>query len=920
MISFKDIRKLKSREALEAFVEDRCGGDFESFSTELNRVINRLLQSDLKQAARFISAAEVCYGWLPRRYQPRLLGIKARYAHYIGESEKALRIYRQAVGKMEGTRDFEMAARTRQGLMDVYMYLGRYDKALQTGRRALAYFRRRGNEPVAARVMTNIGNVYHRLDRNRLALRYYDRARSIFKPQGGIPLAIVDFNRANIYTNLGKPDKAETLYKRAAEVYRENGMSIAAAKAEYSLAYLYFLDDRYTAALKTFDRVHETFLKLGDQKAAAVTRLDLVEVNIHLNQYGSAVMLADQVIRDFGQSGLRYEQAKAAYFAAEALRRLGDFDEVARFLKISKRLFQQEGNDLGLGLVYLTRSRLDLERGRYKKASENAAQARNYFARSGDERRSLDARIALAEIRFKSGNFSGAMRSARKLLDQSLTGYQLQSVYNLMGGYYQLKDQLEEALKYFRMAIKVAEKMIGDLYPDEVRFFFAIGRQHLYLSAVECLLRLGRVEESFLQHSRALAILNRRRLRPPDGRSRVPQKYLDTRARLRAALKKLNAVPESGQRLMARQGGMRQIENRLWANERKIRALLYPSTARKASPSKEIEDYCGLLRRGEILINYIPSDDRIGAFVVDNGSTDFHSCPISMEELQAAVRELHFMMEKTVYAPGRSDGSADIINYYLRQFYDWLIKPLGLERGERQLILLVDGIFAQIPFCALKDTDGGWLKDSFDIKLIVNPDDLRSDREESGLNGGKACAIFAPGVSGLPMAEEESREIKEIFSKARLYSADAATCAGFRQALAGADGFVHIATHASRSSENPLFSKILMDDGPFFPFDLFGTVIRSRLVSLSGCQTAAPGIYYGNSFSLAKAFYQGGARYVLASLWPISDKISRIFMVEFFRALKQKTDISVAYYTALNKAISINDNPAFWSPFILLGV
>ncbi len=920
MISLKDIRKLKSREALEDFVNDRCGGDYESFSTELNRVINQLLQSDLKQAARFISAAEVCYGWLPRSYQPRLLGIKARYAHYTGESEKALRLYRRAVGKMEAARDFEMAARTRQGLMDVYMYLGRHEKALQTGRRALAYFRRRGNEPVAARVMTNIGNVYHRLDQNRLALRYYDRARAIFEPQGGIPLAIVDFNRANIYTNLGKPDKAETLYKRAAEVYRENGLSIAAAKAEYSLAYLYFLDDRYTAALKTFDRVHETFLKLGDQKAAAVTRLDLVEVNIHLNQFGSAVMLAGQVMLDFGQSGLRYEQAKAAYFAAEALRRLGDYDEVVRFLEIAKRLFKQEGNNLGLGLVCLTYSRLDLERGRYKKASENAARARRHFTRSGDERRCLDARIALAEIGFKSGKVTIALRNARRLLDQSLAGYQLQSVHNLLGKYYQLKDQPAEALKYFRKAIEVAEKMLDDLYPDEVRFFFAIGRQHLYLSAVECLLRLGRVEESFLQHSRALAILNRRRLRPSVGRSRVPQKFLDTRARLRAALKKLNTVPDSGQRLVAAQGGMRQIENRLWANERKIRALLYPSTAKKAEPLKDIEDYQGLMRRGEILINYIPCDNRIGAFVVDNDSTDFYACPVSTEELQTAVRELHFMMEKTVYAPGRSDGTVHIINHYLRQFYDWLIKPLGLERKGRKLILLLDGIFAQIPFCALKDTDGGWLKDDFDIKLVINPDDLKSDRKKSGLNGGTACAIFAPGVSGLPMAEEESREIKNIFSGARLYSADAATCDGLRQALAGADGFVHIATHASRSSENPLFSKILMADGPFFPFDLFGTEIRSQLVSLSGCQTAAPGIYHGNSFSLAKAFYQAGARYVLASLWPISDKISRIFMVEFYRALKQKTDISVAYYTALEKTSSINNNPAFWSPFILLGV
>ena len=67
-------------------------------------------------------------------------------------------------------------------------------------------------------------------------------------------------------------------------------MDLAADKAEYSLAYLYFLDDKYTQALKTFDKVLDKFINAGDNKSVAVTRLDLVEINIHLNQFGSAVM------------------------------------------------------------------------------------------------------------------------------------------------------------------------------------------------------------------------------------------------------------------------------------------------------------------------------------------------------------------------------------------------------------------------------------------------------------------------------------------------------------------------------------------------------------------------------------------------------------------------------------------------------
>jgi CHAT domain-containing protein len=172
----------------------------------------------------------------------------------------------------------------------------------------------------------------------------------------------------------------------------------------------------------------------------------------------------------------------------------------------------------------------------------------------------------------------------------------------------------------------------------------------------------------------------------------------------------------------------------------------------------------------------------------------------------------------------------------------------------------------------------------------------------------------------LPAVEIEGRRIKEQFRRSTLYLDDEADQWKLREELQKSDGFVHIATHASRSSENPLFSRILMSDGPFFPFDLFGVDVSARLVTLSGCQTAAPGLYYGNSFSLAKAFYQAGARDVLASLWPVSDKVSMIFMAAFYRELRQTDDVATAYRTAVGEVRDLTNNPAFWGSFVLLGM
>ncbi len=111
-----------------------------------------------------------------------------------------------------------------------------------------------------------------------------------------------------------------------------------------------------------------------------------------------------------------------------------------------------------------------------------------------------------------------------------------------------------------------------------------------------------------------------------------------------------------------------------------------------------------------------------------------------------------------------------------------------------------------------------------------------------------------------------------------------------------------------------------MSDGPFFPFDLFGCGIKAKLVTLSGCQTAAPGLNYGNTFSLAKAFNQAGSQYVLATLWSVSDSVTMTFMSELYGRLNETNDVVMSYYEAIKSLKNKVENPAFWGSFVLLGV
>lgn len=920
MISPTDIARLKNRAAVERLIEKHYHGNAARFVDDINTTVNHLLHSNLKKAGRFLDHVRVVFRFVPRTYAPRLMALEARYAHWTGNSRKAKRLYERATECMLSARQFDGAARARLGLMDVCMYLGSYREALRQGQRALAFFRRKNDSVRIGRTLTNIGNIYHRTDRNTLALRYYDRARPYFEKEGGVPLAIVDYNRANICANLNEIATAEKLYSSVAETYRCHNMTLVAGRAEYSLAYLYFLSDKYTQALAGFEKVMETFEAVGDKKAVAITRLDLAEINGYLNQYGSAVALGQDVMAEFGRHGLRYEQAKAGYFIAESLRHLGDYPEAERYLRKSERLFAGEENLLWQGLVMLERARLHIAREQYRPAITIAENALRLFSRSDDRRRRTDAEITLMEARFKAGDGIRTVRTGEKLLVRPLVSYQQHAVLDLLGRYYLAHNVPRRALEYFRKAIAVVEKMLVHLYPDEIRFFFALDKCETYFGAAECLLQLDRVEDSFLQRSRALAILNRRHRSNALLQREVPERLLEMRANLRASLKKLQRIPDPDRRGIEGTSSMRRLEQQLWANEMEIRSHLYPARSRHRVTVSDVRLYRDFLKSDEALVHFVFNGDTVGAYCATTDTTTYTESRYTRGKLEQQLRELHFLMENAVYSPN-APKTAATINSYLSELSRGLMELPIFSSKASKIIFLVDGAFAQIPYGALPiPGNGRSLKDEFDLRLIVNPDDLAVRSENPGQVSAKQSAVFASSSATLPMVEQEGQDIARFFPNVRLYIGAEASSDNLKRELGYAEGFVHIAAHAARSSENPLFSRILMSDGPFFPFDLFGAGIDARLVTLSGCQTAAPGVYYGNSFSLAKIFYQGGAGHVLASLWPVSDKVSMIFMVEFYRVLREHSDIAAAYRAAMGRAASLNNNPAFWSPFVLVGL
>ncbi len=916
MIDIKIIKQIKNKNDLKELLHAEFHDDGELFISEVSKSLNKVYRKSISDAEKYLCAVIDSSAFIPKEYHDKILTMQARLALWKADYKSSITFYNKALSQAVSKKDYYTAAMIRKGMIEVYMYLSKYEHGLKIGKKALTYFRRKNLMNHAAQVMTNIGNIYHRMDKNRLALDYYDKAKKIFSQTGGVACAIVDFNRANIFANMNELAKAKKLYLEAGLFYKKAQMELAYQQTEYSIAYILFLESKYTDALSLFEKVYDSFEELGDRISSAVTQLDLAELNLQLNQYGSTIMLSELIIPIFKKFRMPYEEGKAYYFSAIAKLELGDIAQAKKLLQTANKIFVKEKNNLWLGMIQFAYNSLYLSQKKYTKALETSVSAKKYYKKSKDIRREHDADISYIKTLFKSRKENVAFTKLKRLQKNNLTLEQQRKIHTLLGEYHFTNKEYRAAQNEFKKAVQIVEKMMHALHYDEIKFFFAADKFNVYSRIVECSLQLGNVEQSYMQNLQALSIINEKIIPTSELTGNIPDKIIQQIESLRHLISQDYKFPHKGKRAAVSSNEILNYEKQLWHLEQKARVYLNVEKQKKESRQVELQIFKPL--KNETVLNYFISENKVGLFVHNENEITFIDLHVSLQELTDIIRKAQFLFEQSINKTGMVI-AAETKKAYLQKIYQLLIAPAQLNDCVDTLYVIPDSILNQIPFIALCSETGAYLKDHYAVKIITDPLSLQKETAQKIDFSKLHNSIFAVSHESLPLVEVEGDKIFSKYKKSNYYKKQNANTKAFKKELSESSGFIHIAAHASRSSENPLFSRIMFSDRVLFPFDLYGQGIKTELVTLSGCQTAAPGLNYGNTFSLAKAFYRAGCRYVLASLWQVDDNVTMLFMNEFYSQLSKNNNVEKAYYNAVQYISKQIVDPAFWGAFILIG-
>jgi tetratricopeptide (TPR) repeat protein len=245
---------------------------------------------------------------------------------------------------------------------------------------------------------------------------------------------------------------------------------------------------------------------------------------------------------------------------------------------------------------------------------------------------------------------------------------------------------------------------------------------------------------------------------------------------------------------------------------------------------------------------------------------------------------LLFAVGRALMSPDRKSAAA-ALNASAARLDNLLFAPLGLP-PDVAAIVVPTGTLHGMPWATLPSLAG---RETTIAPSAVAWLEGVCRRPPTGRQGpGNVVLIAGPE---LPGALEEVHRLAALYSgrpggTTQVITGTDATAEVVLTALAGAD-IVHLAAHGSFRADSPLFSSILLADGPLTVYELERVGRPPRTVVLASCNAAVSAVHLGDELlGTASALIGLGVGAVVAPVMPVPDGATTEFMVALHHHLR----------------------------------
>jgi len=487
---------------------------------------------------------------------------------------------------------------------------------------------------------------------------------------------------------------------------------------------------------------------------------------------------------------------------------------------------------------------------------------------------------------------------------KNISNYRLLSLlYGYMGKLYETQRKYSHAIEYTRKAIFFAqhENCFDILYLWQ----WQLGK--IFKAK-------GDIDKSILMYEMAISTLNPIRL----------QVYKSNRDKKNWFQEKIrNVYIELARQKLKVISSARQNESILYEvieiidklKESELQNFYLDECIKSKEKKEKIE-----LEPDTAIIYSILFSDQLISIITTNNNIEYTEVPIA-KDFPNWVHRFSLRL--------RDEYLDDRYMLYARLIYDVLIKPIEKKIIKRKITTLIfspDGLLRMIPFSALHD-GRQFLIEKYALATIpaINLTDLEPQNLKT--NSFLLTGLSNEAIPPLPGVKKELNQLKSITGNGLILLDEQFSIENFKYEMRYNNySNIVISTHGvfGNSSEESFLKiyngKLTMND-----VEKIMNINRIQnhkidLLTLSACNTAS-----GNeraALGFAGITLKAGVRSALATLWPVNDEVTYIFMCEFYKKLiKDKCSKAKIIQEVQKKLIFHNEfnHPYFWSPYVLIG-
>lgn len=760
------------------------------------------------------------------------------------------------------------------GAVDSLARAGKTDEAVVLGRRLYRQLRKLGEEVQAARLSINVANALLWVDRYREARKWLTAAVPVLEEaefSTEANMAKLSLSTTELYG--GTPQAALDLAEAVLEFANQEELEFLGLQASLNKAHALLLTGKADEALSLLLHINSQS-KASESDLARIQEF-LGDVYLRLNLFDEARDAYWEALqrKDF----LPKPNIAASYLGlGQSCYHDGLYEESWLHLDRGRRLFERAKNYVWAAACQLWIARTAVAMGR--PGAEANARAALTKAKAGfSPYFVIDSTLTLCEIRGQSADLPRLKNQVSK--------------YGYMGFEWKilaLEAKLAERGKLgkYRKAFNgiISHRALTSSTVSRVNYFQ--DKQDVLSTYVQLLVESGKsehvseaIEAISLSRSAALCdeIISSRAI------SLSEQQLADLNT-LRAELSSVESVGPTSDYRYAPMG-----QERIRALQRRWIEIVH----RVLTPSGQIgtrNSDAKILYQGEHSLHLLHME---GAKTLG----------LNVEQLREQLGWLKF--ELLAPMTHRRADPQPCLEEIRRLGKD--LDSDALAHSRLETIIAPDGVLWEVPWTALHEDS--------EVVLALHPR-LTHVLDKPIIDPSKVM-LWVADSADLEKSSQEANEFLRHYPGAHVCRTAAEVRASFSREV----DLLHVISHASLSSRNPMFSAFQFSDGLIFGTEIAESSLKVVFATLSACETGSLSTSVRHEpDGLARALLARGAKTVIGSLWPLDDEAAAMLFTHFYRCLNSGDSVQQSLRSARNVTRGKLPHPYFWaSPVLFAG-